>query len=303
MIIKRADDRQPHIAELEALLGRPDVDVHQRKSIEAEIRAIRAGVAGERQAAYEIDFHYRDHDNSMVIHDLRIEFEGRVAQIDHLLINRVLDVWVFETKAFAEGVRINEYGEWFRYGGGRAHGMASPVEQNRRHMEVLEAVFDRGPVTLPRRIVRLKPNLEPAVLVSNNARIDRPKGAKASDVDGLNTVFKIEQLVRQIERRFEARNALGALAKLVSADTIERLAHELVAMHRPASIDWAARYGLPPLQPPAARAISPKRTGPPCDGCGVLLTPGELTYSQGHAKRFTDRVLCYRCQRLPAGAG
>ena len=45
-----------------------------------------------------------------VIHDLRIECEGRVAQIDHLLIGRFLDIWVCETKNFSEGIAINEQG-------------------------------------------------------------------------------------------------------------------------------------------------------------------------------------------------
>src|SRR5437773_2787611 len=116
MLIKVADDKQPQIDALNGLLGRPDVDSSARKLIEQEIRFIRAGAKGERDAAYEIDFHYRDRDSYMVVHDLPLEFGGRVAQIDHLLINRVLDVWVCETKAFSEGVKINEYGEWFRYG-------------------------------------------------------------------------------------------------------------------------------------------------------------------------------------------
>lgn len=138
MLIKVADDKQPHIDAFSALLGRQDVDPATRKLIEQQIGTVRSGAKGERDAAYEIDFHYRDRENYMAIHDLRVEFSGCVAQVDHLLINRVLDVWVCETKAFSEGVKINEYGEWFRYGWGHARGMASPVEQDRRHVAVLK---------------------------------------------------------------------------------------------------------------------------------------------------------------------
>lgn len=55
MQIKAADDKQPQIDALQALLARPDVDAHTRHRIEQEIRAIRAGAAGERDAAYEIE--------------------------------------------------------------------------------------------------------------------------------------------------------------------------------------------------------------------------------------------------------
>jgi len=307
MLIKVADDKQPQIDALGALLGRPDVEATTRKLIDQEIRTMRAGAKGERDAAYEIDFQYRDRDSYMVIHDLRIEFGGRVAQIDHLLINRVLDVWVCETKAFSEGVKINEYGEWFRYGWGRAHGMASPVEQNRRHVAVLGDVFDKGPITLPRRLVRLKPTLLPVVLVSNDARIDRPKTkAAAARVDGLDTVIKVEQLVRTIERRFDDRNVVGMVSKLVGAETIERIARELVAMHMPANVDWAGKFGLsaaPTVTPPTAveSASSHQRSSSPiplaCETCGRPVSEKVEAYSREHADRFGGQVLCWDCQR------
>ena len=34
---------------------------------------------------------------------------GRVAQIDHLVIYRLPDTWVLESKHFAEGVSINDH--------------------------------------------------------------------------------------------------------------------------------------------------------------------------------------------------
>ena len=115
MQIKLADDKQPQLDALEALLTRPDVDGATRRRIEQEIRMIRAGVSGEREAAYEIEFHLGSHKNQMTIHDLRIECDGRVAQIDHLIINRLLDIWVCESKHFAEGVAINDHGEWVAF--------------------------------------------------------------------------------------------------------------------------------------------------------------------------------------------
>ncbi len=117
MLIKAADDKQPQINALEALLARPDVDAQTRRRIEQEVRMIRAGASGERDAAYEIEFHLGANKNQMTVRDLRIEVDGRVAQIDRLIINRLLDVWVCESKHFAEGVAINEHGEWVAFYG------------------------------------------------------------------------------------------------------------------------------------------------------------------------------------------
>ena len=86
-------------------------------------------LAGERDAAYEIEFHLGPNPNRMTIHDLRLEVDGRVAQIDHLIITRLVNFWVCESKHFAEGVAINDYGEWIvlRRAGFRDQ-LASPAE-------------------------------------------------------------------------------------------------------------------------------------------------------------------------------
>jgi hypothetical protein len=310
-VVKAADDKQPTLDALRALLERPDVEARTRRRIEQEFRTTSAGNRGEADAAYEIDFHLAERKAYAIIHDLRIEFEGRVAQIDHLLLNRGLDLWVCESKSFKEGVRINEYGEWARYHHGRVVGMASPVEQNRKHVAVLQGLFDKGPIRLPKRVgvVTLKPNLLSIILVSNDARIDRPRSKRAAAaVDGLDTVIKVEQLLKTLERRIDERNAFGLLAKLVGHDTIIDIANQLVALHKPAAVDWGKRFGLSPDAPVNgdAEAMAPASTpatsqsatpGAPCDNCGRPISQREAEYLGANPGRFAGAVLCYRCQR------
>ena len=141
MQIKAADDKQPQLDALTALLARPDVGADTRRRMETEIRKVRAGAAGERDAAYEIEFHFGAESNRVTIHDLRLEVDGRVAQIDHLIIDRVLTVWVCESKHFSEGVAVDDYGEWTGFYQRRPYGTGSPIEQNRKHIAVLNDVF------------------------------------------------------------------------------------------------------------------------------------------------------------------
>ena len=177
MQVKAAEDRQPDILALERILDRPDLPAATRKRIEAEIRNIRSGEKGERDAAYEIEFWFGRSPNWASIHDLRIEVGGLTAQMDHLLINRLAEIWVLESKSFAEGVSVNDHGEWMRWWNGRPEGMPSPIEQNRRHVHLLGRAFDDGLVKAPRRLglVPMKPRIRSLVLVSNGARIGRPK--------------------------------------------------------------------------------------------------------------------------------
>src|SRR5512138_1266649 len=99
MILKSKDSRQEDIKELNRLLGLK-VTAKQRFLIEKEIKCLVSGERNEQNSAYYLDFSYKDSPNWAVIHDLRIEHRGRVAQIDHLLINRFLDAYILESKNY-----------------------------------------------------------------------------------------------------------------------------------------------------------------------------------------------------------
>ncbi|UJM89511.1 NERD domain-containing protein [Rhodanobacter denitrificans] len=173
MLIKKADDHSEELAELERLTmtGRGDAAIHAKK----ELAIRRAGVKGETESAYLIDFHFGSSTNWTVIHDLRIEYDGRVAQIDHLLINRWMECYVLETKHFRDGVKITEDGEFMRWNGFKHtfEGMPSPLEQNDRHIAVLRDAMKA--IDLPTRLgIRIQLAFQSLVLVSPTARIDRP---------------------------------------------------------------------------------------------------------------------------------
>jgi hypothetical protein len=314
MLIKAADDKQPEVDALEALLRRPDADAQMRRRIEHEIRSIRAGVSGERDAAYEIEFHLGGNPNQMTIHDLRIELDDRVAQIDHLIINRLLDIWVCESKHFAEGVEINELGEWVAVYGSRTQGIPSPVEQNRRHIEVLTDVFAKALVPLPKRLgITIRPQITSLVLISSRARISRPKGRAAERVDGLESVIKVDQLWPTIERAYKQRGP-AAFRKVVGQVTVETLARQLVTRHVPAQVDWAARFGLPPearyapvgtaaprmtLNPIVVSAPVPMTSAmprPTCARCERRVSDAVIAYCLTRVAQFRGAIYCMDCQ-------
>lgn len=246
MIIKTAEDKEFDITVLNELQSRRDVKADTRKRIEQEIKNIRAGLKGEREAAYEMEFTYGPSKNWMLIHDLRIECEGKVAQIDHLAISRLLEIWVCESKHFSEGIAINEHGEFSAFYGSKPYGVPSPIEQNHKHIAVLESVFKTGMVKLPTRLgFTLKPSINSLILVSKNARISRPK----AKITGIDTIIKNDQFKNKIDQSIEADNNALGLAKLISSETLEKFARELAAIHRPIQIDWHAKFGMPKFEP------------------------------------------------------
>lgn len=244
MIIKLGTDRSQDIALLQSLLAHPAADVSRRERIEQEIRFIRAGLKGEAEAAYEIDFALKDSDKWAVLHDLRIEHQGRTAQIDHLMVNRIMEIWVCESKHFSEGVAINEHGEFSAFYGNRPYGVPSPLEQNRKHIYVLEKLLGSSACPLPSRLgIPIRPNFVSVVLVSKNARISRPK----VKIDGIEEIMKNDQLRTTVNKRVDETSVISTLisaTKVIGADTMENFARQLASLHRPIQIDWHAKFGL-----------------------------------------------------------
>lgn len=305
MLIKSSDDRTGDIEILKSLLAHPAANADTKRKIEQEIRNISSGAKGEQEAAYEIDFHYgAASKNWAVIHDLRLEHEGRVAQIDHLLINRFLHIWVCESKRFAEGIAINEQGECAMFWQGKPQGVGSPHEQNAKHIAVLRALCDSGAVDLPRRLgFTIKPSFSGLVVVSKNARITRPK-AKGWWDDG---IIKADQVKAKIDKAIDGANNPLVAAKLVSPETVESVARSLASLHMPASFDWHARFGLPKeaVKPVAAMpgAETPKapadqgKAKRACHSCGTAVEDKVIVFCVRFNKaRFGGNVYCMECQ-------
>ncbi|MDX9718524.1 MAG: nuclease-related domain-containing protein [Thauera sp.] len=236
MILKETDSKAEQLAELDALMAAPGVPPEKKLQIERELKILRAGIKGERESAYDIDFYSGTHKNRIVIHDLRLELNGRVAQIDHLVLNRLLEVYVLETKHFTEGVSINDQGEFSIWFGGKPRGIPSPLEQNDRHIAVLTEAFKT--LKMPTRLgIRLQPSFESLVLVSKNARITRPEKFDTG------RVLKSDQLERWVEKNIDSGSPL-MMAKLVSVETLTAIAEQLVALHRPLAPNYQAKFGI-----------------------------------------------------------
>ena len=303
MLIKQPDDYSGLLNRLEQEAAGSGKSAQYAAT---ELRRRKAGIKGEKDSAYLIDFDFGKSPNWAVIHDLRLEHKGRTAQIDHLLINRWMDVYVLETKHFHSGIKITEEGEFLRWNDFRKtyEGMPSPLEQNERHIAVLRDAL--ASVSLPTRLgFSIPPSFQQFVLVASTARISRPKKFDSS------RVIKADQLRKAIWREVERENPLFGIlrtaAKLVSGETVEYVARQLAAMHRPAN-EAAPDQGAampekrepPTVTPPAGANVEPTLTAapcpshqptalPPCKACGGR--EGEICYG-----KFGYYFKCKGCQ-------
>lgn len=280
MIFKQKDSLDGQIQELEQALQKT-APGFERQRVEKELALLHAGLKGEQEAAYHIDFHLKDNQNWAVIHDIRLDWNGRVAQIDHLLIDRFLEIYVVESKSFRTKIR-HAHGGWERLNFNHWEGIPCPMEQNQRHIIVLEELIEKMKLAPTRLGVVLRPKFFNVVVVQPSCSImgELPNDAR---------IYRMDKLVGKVRG---ADASTLDLWKVVSPETLHGFAVDLVNHHQPAPKRVAAQpktTAAPPLH-------IDNKTAQKCQGCGGLLTNAEANYCRTNSVRFADQLLCRKCQ-------
>lgn len=306
MIIKEKDSVDINLEQLENITKLPNLPQEQLFKVEKEIKVLRSGHKGEQDSAYFIDFYYKDSANWLIIHDLRLEYGGNVAQIDHLLINRFLDFYVLETKHYAYGIKVTERGEFLVLFQKRYIAIESPIEQNQRHIKVLGDLL-KGENLLPKRLgFSLQANFLPYILVSPKSRVIRPK-SKDFNTD---TLIKSDEFYQRTQDDIDKQDfisSVGSVVKIVSQDSLREIGERLVSYHKPISIDYYAKFGISKLQDTqvsnntvAVSKVLPKQVQSKyfCFKCKKPITAKAASFCFTDKARFNGKAYCFDCQKL-----
>ena len=298
MLIKSADDKSRRIALLESLLDSPQLNTEQKAWLQREVKSLRYGVQGERDAAHYLDNHLADAPNNAVIHDLRLVHDGEVAQIDHLVISRGFIFYLLETKNFNGNLEINEFGEFtVHYDSGKTFGIPSPLEQSRRHENVLTKVLEQLGIT---GRTQRKPEFKHVVLIHPKGRIQRPDTQKYDT----SNVIKADQFAswreKHVEQGTSTLKVLGSMLNMRSADTVREWAEKLVSKHCPSDLlalpDFLQPRTVVPSKPatpalPTASATTDKKRCI-CETCGAKISYAEAKFCWNNPHRFGGLQYC-----------
>jgi hypothetical protein len=299
MIIKKRDPKQADIDELTSLLSLP-LPENKKFLIERELRFVKSGARSEKDSAYYIDFYHASSPRWAIIHDLRLEYLDRVAQIDHLLINRFFDMYVLESKSFSYGVKITDTGEFLVYDGKKYVAIESPIEQNKRHQIVLEQVIKKYDL-MPKRLgITISPTLLCYVLVSPKSRVVRP----AKERFDTSMVIKADTLRTIIDKRYDEISniaVLTAASKMSSFQTVVEMAKRLAALHKPSKRDYRKRFGIEEPASTWPSTSQSSKTGQSkryyCSKCKKTITQRVAKFCWDNEQRFGGRAYCLDCQK------
>lgn len=307
MLFKKADDKLKRLQLLDELQASPVVDARQRAWLKEEYWRVRQGMEGERDAAFHMDSLLRDGPNTAVLHDLRLVLDDEVAQIDHLVFNRLMDFILVETKCYSGDVDINELGEFtVSYPSGRRHGVPSPLAQSERHARVLGKLLERLGIT---GRLGTQPRFHHVVMFHPKAVIRRPAASKFET----RNVIKADQFAQWRERWLDEPSGLSALTGMLNLrgqDTLKEWAEMLMRQHRPADQLALPDFMQPrrpaairvPLTPPQRTEASSQRVldqanEPParrllCATCGIKISFAEGKFCWNNGQRFGGLQYC-----------
>lgn len=293
MIIKEMDSKRVEKEQLRELL-KGQLSEKQRFLVERQLRNIEAGERGEKDSAYFVDFYFGKLKNWAVIHDLRIEHNSQVAQIDHLVMNRLMNIYVLETKNFHYGLKITPEGEFLVYNGKKYFAIESPIEQNERHIFLLFKAIEHYNIMPTRLGVVIPPRFVSYVLVSPTSKIIRPSRSKLDT----SHVIQSDQAFTKIMKDTDDIGA-AAILKICSQETLEATTKNLAKLHRPAKVDFKARFGIRDQiktanQPEKTTAVGPSIV---CESCASKVSEKVVQYCLDRKHQFKGRILCYNCQR------
>ncbi len=285
MLIKSADDKSKRLALLEDLQKSSLLDARQKEWLRVELRNLTAGIRGEREAAFHLDGHYKDGQNNVLLHDLRFQIDGEVAQIDHLVINRTGYMVLVETKNYSGDLEVNAHGEFtVRYGRER-YGIPSPYEQSRRHARILSKLLER--LEISTRTDKL-PEFHNVVLMHPQSIIQRPD-AKVFDTSFLIKADQFRAWHEKLVDRIGTGGVLKAMLNIRSPDTIKEWGEKLKRQHHPQDLLDLPDFMLPKPQP-AGVVMEPRPAAPVF--AAAPATPAHLLADAS----LTKKLICAHCR-------
>ena len=278
VILKEGSDAKEQLATLESL--RETVPRSQRRRLDSDIRALKAGIVGEDRILFELR---NSHLPLVVIHDLHLEFEGLTAQIDFLVLTRRRN-FVLECKNLYGDISVNARGDFVRsFGGRRREGIYSPITQNQRHLGLMKRInlSMKGAIMSALLSPRFDDLYRGLVVLANPKTILHDRNAKKEVKQQL---VRGDQLVATIESINSMRGP--ADGKIPFKDVMER-AERWLSMDTPVRTDYTARYF-------GGESPSAGRAGSLAGGIGVAAGgPDSPSQAQGDVGSMEAR---------PAGA-
>ena len=206
----------------------------KKKYIDKDIAILKYGIDGEKNTDYELKNSFIP---MLILHDIRLESEDYVAQMDYILITKYF-IMILETKKLSGDISINESGEFIRsfkskYGKVyKREGIYSPITQNERHIRILKKILKEN------NVCKNIPIYSGIVMANPKSIINKSRAPK----DIKEQIVKYDQLAKFIKDKidYEKKKNDG----IVFDKKMYSIAEYLKTNNKEASFDYMKKYSL-----------------------------------------------------------
>ncbi len=234
MLFKEIDSKTEEINQLRKLLAQSNSPT-QKSLIKADLTKVENGYRAEKDNAYYLDFGFKENKHNILLHDIRIEHNGQVAQIDHIIVNR-FGIEILESKSFSGILTIKGDGSLQVTYGKNIKTFPNPIEQNNRHVAVLKKFLKENlDLSANQRLFGIPVSsivlINPKTTISNHtlpkgfARADSFKTQRIENIDKMGTI--------------EVFKSLGGV---MNFKRVEEITNFLIKNHKPKKFNYAKKY-------------------------------------------------------------
>ena len=237
MILKEIDNFKFENLKVLETLYKSSKSVAQKGLIKKELNLLQSGLVAEKQNIYYINTILGDSKNYVLIHDLRLEYKGKTAQIDHLLLNKI-GIIILESKSLKGEVTIREDGGLDCKYNNKTSAYPNPLEQAKRQASLLEDLLkDNGYLS---NNLRQKLEIEARVIFSPDTVItnqELPKNYHRGDS------FYSEYVI-ELEKWTSSLKVLKKLTTYQSHKSLQEMGNFLLSQHKPVEFDYTKKFKI-----------------------------------------------------------
>ncbi|HEY8889666.1 MAG TPA: NERD domain-containing protein [Clostridium sp.] len=230
IFIKEFEKENQQLKDLIDLSNRVSSD--KKKLIDRDIIFLKQGLDGEQNVQYELK-------NSFIpmlcLHDIRIEYDDYVAQIDFVIITNKF-IMVLEAKKLNGDIEITSGGDFIRSlksNSGKAfkkEGMYSPISQNERHVNILRKIL------IKEGIIKTLPIKSAVILANPKTIVNKSKAPKSIQ----NNIYKYDQITNLLKKELnDDKNTRNMLEKYMY-----EISDFLIKNNKPITMNNRDKYSL-----------------------------------------------------------
>ncbi|PZM64339.1 NERD domain-containing protein [Paenibacillus dendritiformis] len=203
----------------------------KKDNIERDIKYLKYGLDGENNVSFELKNSFLP---ILCLHDVRVEYEDYVAQLDFVVISNKFTC-ILETKKLSGNITIDQDGNFVRtfknrFGKEYKEGIYSPITQNARHIDIIKYVLAK----------ELKINNMPilSLVVMANPKTIINKYRCPEEIE--KSIIKYDQIKVTLGRYLNDKANTYDLAE----KDMYNIANLLVKLNTPLNIDLVEKYQL-----------------------------------------------------------